>query len=136
MNLRKARLPVLVLGLSGLFLFRFAVSQDVPPEIGKLEAYVQGHPNQAESWVRLGFLYFQAGDSDKARTAFEKVLSLEPGRLTAWYQLGLIYEKQERWGQAETAWEKVLQQSQNERLRHIAKKHLARVQMLLEKGLR
>jgi len=50
--------------------------------------------------ARLGFLYEQAGDLDRAREAYKEAQRVEPQDAFRFFELGHIYERQHDWKQA------------------------------------
>ncbi|MDR3089472.1 MAG: tetratricopeptide repeat protein [Desulfobulbaceae bacterium] len=68
--------------------------------IQRLEAEVTAKPDNYESWLHLGHLYYDAGQAEKAIRAYTKSLSLRDGDANLYTDLGTMYRAV---GQAEQA---------------------------------
>lgn len=80
--------------------------------------------NIANNYMKLGHLYSQINEIDKAQEAFENVIKINPKNDKAYFMLGLIYEKKKMFAQAINAWQKCLDYTQNLEVKKIAQKHL------------
>lgn len=94
-----------------------------------IEEALQKDPENSQLWVHLGFAERNMQQIDQAQTAFEKAIALNPKNVTAHFMLALIYEKKKSFDKARTSWRVCLEHSKDERIKEIARKHLA----LLEK---
>jgi tetratricopeptide (TPR) repeat protein len=65
--------------------------------IQKLESAVAGSPNFAMGWHNLGIFYTYAGDSAKARSAFEKAIETDPKLLQPHIVLTRLMIKEKNW---------------------------------------
>ncbi|MBI4056523.1 MAG: tetratricopeptide repeat protein [Elusimicrobia bacterium] len=102
-----------------------------------LHAAIKIQPNDAELWMKLGFLQKDLGEWDEALANFQKVIEIDPQKVKAYYLVALIKERKikavpagdrERVkAQAIQAWEKCLQVSEDAKVREVAQKHLNRL---------
>ncbi len=58
-----------------------------------LEAEVTAHPDNYESWVRLGHLYYDSNQPEKAISAYSKSLQLHEGDANLLTDLGVMYRR-------------------------------------------
>ncbi len=58
-------------------------------------------PRHADAHYQLGLLAAEAGQGEKAESAFRQTLTIQPGHPFAWYDLALLYHRR---GDAENAW--------------------------------
>src|SRR2546428_3070233 len=56
----------------------------------KYEAIVQLRPQMAEAYANLGNLYYQQGQSDRAKPAYEKAIHIKPDLAGPHFFLGVI----------------------------------------------
>ncbi len=61
--------------------------------IANLEAEVTANPDNFESWVQLGNLYFDTNHPEKAVPAYEKALELHSGNANIYTDLGVMYRR-------------------------------------------
>jgi cytochrome c-type biogenesis protein CcmH/NrfG len=61
--------------------------------IATLEAEVAANPEDFQSWTRLGHLYFDTSQYQKAIAAYNKSLSLHSGSADLWTDLGVMYRR-------------------------------------------
>lgn len=64
--------------------------------ISELDRAVSANPNNPENIyivLRIGILYYQDGDYEKAQGLFEKLVKLDPNFVDARYALGILYDK-------------------------------------------
>lgn len=67
--------------------------QQTDQAIMNLEAEVTANPDNFESWVRLGNLYFDSNQPEKAVPAYEKSLELHSGNANVYTDLGVMYRR-------------------------------------------
>lgn len=82
----------------------------------QLEAAIASHeeelradPDNAETWVHLGNLYYQARKPEKAIEAYEKSLSLNPGDTGVLVDCGVMYRELGKYDRALEYFNKALQ---------------------------
>lgn len=63
---------------------------DLPAAVQKYEAIVKLRPQMAEAYANLGNLYYQQGQTDRARNAYQKAIELKPGLAGPHFFLGVI----------------------------------------------
>jgi cytochrome c-type biogenesis protein CcmH/NrfG len=61
-----------------------------------LEKKTSAAPDDAEAWIQLGNLYFDAGNQDKAISAYKKSLALKPGNADVLTDMGVMYRRSGR----------------------------------------
>jgi cytochrome c-type biogenesis protein CcmH/NrfG len=61
-----------------------------------LEAAVTANPADVDSWVRLGHLYYDDNQPEKAIAAYSKSLELHPGDANLLTDLGVMYRRTDR----------------------------------------
>ena len=59
--------------------------------IRRLEAEVTAKPNDYQSWLRLGHLYYDSGQAEKAIRAYTRSLALHGGDADLYTDLGNMY---------------------------------------------
>ena len=64
----------------------------------------------AETWVRLGTLYLQKGDSFKAQNCFQEASQIDPNSKEALANLGIFFMEQKRFDEAEGVYQAIIQQ--------------------------
>lgn len=62
-------------------------------QILALEQRVAANPSDADSWVKLGNIYFDSSKFDKAIRAYEKSLEIRPGNANVLTDLGVMYRR-------------------------------------------
>lgn len=67
--------------------------QEVSQAILNLEAEVTANPDNNEAWTRLGHLYFDSDQVDKAIGAYTKSLELNASDPNVWTDLGVMYRR-------------------------------------------
>ena len=71
------------------------VAQQIPKEqadaIAQLESAVTGQPNDYQSWIRLGHLYFDTHQPEKAIQAYNRSIELHPPDANLLTDLGVMY---------------------------------------------
>lgn len=78
--------------------------------ISELDRAVSANPNNPENIyivLRIGVLYYQDGDYEKAQSIFEKLVKLDPNFVDARYSLGLLYDKKGMFTQATAQFEEL-----------------------------
>ena len=93
-----------------------------------IEEALKKDPNNSELWVHLGYAERNMQQIDQAQAAFEKAISLNPKNVTAHFMLGLIYEKKKLYSNARTSWRVCLENSQDQRIKEMARKHLTQLE--------
>jgi cytochrome c-type biogenesis protein CcmH/NrfG len=58
-----------------------------------LEAEVTAHPENFQTWVQLGHLYFDSNQPEKAIAAYTKSLELHSGNANIYTDLGVMYRR-------------------------------------------
>ncbi len=66
---------------------------DFSEQIAALEQETTSNPDNTESWIQLGDLYFDSDLYEKAILAYEKALAIHPENADVWTNLGVIYRK-------------------------------------------
>ncbi|MFW6324704.1 MAG: tetratricopeptide repeat protein, partial [Desulfovibrionales bacterium] len=61
--------------------------------ITALEEAVQENPDDLESWILLGNLYFDKNQPVQAVRAYEHALEFDPDNADAWTDLGVMYRR-------------------------------------------
>ncbi|MDR0477806.1 MAG: tetratricopeptide repeat protein [Desulfobulbaceae bacterium] len=59
--------------------------------IGRLEAEVTAKPDNYQAWLRLGHLYYDSGQAEKAIQAYNRSLALHDGDADLYTDLGTMY---------------------------------------------
>ena len=101
--------------------YKSAPVKDAPPsghsqvsnmqtsEISELEKETALHPDNAEAWAKLGNLYFDAGQVDKAILAYNRSLALVPDNPNVLTDLGVMYRRKGRPLEAIKAFDRAIQ---------------------------
>lgn len=76
--------------------------------ISKIQTTIQKAPNDVKSWVMLGYVYLNIGQSDKAVEPLNKATQLNPKDAFIWYQLGLLNKKINKYEEALSNFDKSL----------------------------
>ncbi len=69
------------------------ISVESAAQIFKLEKTTKENPDDVASWITLGNLYFDAGNHQKAITAYTKALALNPNNANVMADLGVMYRR-------------------------------------------
>lgn len=85
-----------LLGLAGLY----DVRGDTAAAVAGYEDYVLRVADNPEVNARLGQLYFQAGDMDRARSAFDRAAQSGPRDPVVNFWRALVAQEEERWADA------------------------------------
>jgi tetratricopeptide (TPR) repeat protein len=96
----------LVLGCSATFdkqIFRYATDGEA-----HLKGLIDHEPERAFLWVRLGNLYSHAGQNERAETAYERAIELDPKDIEAHSMLGQVLIETGRPLEAVPNWHAVL----------------------------
>jgi len=70
-----------------------ATAVPTTPQDSALLKKVGENPNDLQSWIQLGNLYFDTGNSDKAIPAYVKALELDPENPNVQTDLGIMYRR-------------------------------------------
>lgn len=84
----------------------------------------QAQPKQAWLFVKIGRLYSQINDAEKAQLAFEKAIEIDPKNDEAHFMLALIFEKKKMDDKALYHWKLCLENTSNLNFKSIAQKHI------------
>lgn len=122
----------LILVFAGLFAYaQKETPRELPPqEIARIKAELDSlskqpdSPGGVEKYLKIGKLYTEINDADKAQAAFEKVLSMDEKNDRAHFMLGLIFEKKKMTEKALYHWQKCLEYASNPGVKEIASKHI------------
>ena len=82
-----------VSALNAPFSDQAQVSKEDVSAISELEKETLRHPENVAAWVRLGNHYFDAGQVDKAITAYKRSLALDPENAHVLTDLGVMYRR-------------------------------------------
>jgi len=80
-------------GPSGQTAQKQDISNKLAQEINDLEKELSLHPENIETLIRLGNLYFDIDQPDKAIMAYNKALELNPGNPDVLTDLGVMYRR-------------------------------------------
>ena len=69
------------------------MTEDQAKNILTLEKEVAADPNNTDTWIRLGNLYFDTDNFESAIRAYEKSLSLNPNNANVQTDLGVMYRR-------------------------------------------
>ncbi|MBW1753900.1 MAG: tetratricopeptide repeat protein [Deltaproteobacteria bacterium] len=96
-------------------------SQPPPPQAGKqgpsvetaarifeLEKITNQNPNDAETWIQLGNLYFDSENHEKAINAYQKSLALKPDNADVLTDMGVMYRRSGKPAEAIKAFDKAI----------------------------
>ncbi len=101
------------------------IVKKIKEEIAQTEAKAyQVQPRQAALFIKIGKLYSQINDADRAQSAFEKALEIEPKNDEAHFMLALIFEKKKMDDRALYHWKICLENTANPAFKSIAEKHI------------
>ena len=96
----------LILGCTATFdkrVFRYATDSET-----HLKGLIDSEPERAFLWVRLGNLYSNAGQEERAETTYERAIELDPEDIEAHAMLGQLLVKTGRYLEAVPHWHAVL----------------------------
>lgn len=68
-------------------------NQQQAEAILNLEAKVTANPDDGNSWLQLGHLYYDSNQPEKAIGAYTKTLELQPGDANLYTDLGVMYRR-------------------------------------------
>jgi len=74
--------------------------------ISNMEIEVTANPNNVEAWTRLGHLYFDSDQPEKAIKAYSRSLDLQPGNADVLTDLGVMYRRNKQPAKAIETFEK------------------------------
>lgn len=74
--------------------------------ISNMEAEVTANPDNVEAWTRLGHLYYDSDQAEKAIKAYSHSLELQPGNADVWTDMGVMYRRNKQPDKAIEAFEK------------------------------
>ncbi len=74
--------------------------------IANLEAEVTANPDNVEAWTRLGHLYYDTEQPNKAIKAYTHSLELKPNNADVWTDLGVMYRRTKQPDKAIESFEK------------------------------
>ncbi|MFN8530050.1 MAG: tetratricopeptide repeat protein [Anaerolineae bacterium] len=81
---------------------------DFDTAIDGMTAAIEALPRHAEYYAARGFLYFEDGEEDKARTDYEEAIRLFKYEMLAHYGLGMIAYRRAQKGEDAALWEEAL----------------------------
>ncbi|MEN8188235.1 MAG: tetratricopeptide repeat protein [Thermodesulfobacteriota bacterium] len=61
--------------------------------IANLKAAVAAKPDDADSWTRLGHLYYDSSQFQEAIDAYKRTLELQPSNSDVWTDMGVMYRR-------------------------------------------
>lgn len=72
------------------------ISSDLSSEIFQLEKKTMDNPDDVDSWIKLGNIYFDSNNYDKAINAYNQSLKIIPRNADVLTDLGVMYERSGR----------------------------------------
>ena len=84
------------------------ITEDQAKRILVLEKEVATNPNNKDTWIRLGNLYFDTNNFESAIRAYEKSLSLNPNNANVQTDLGVMYRRNGQPKKAVEAFDKAI----------------------------
>lgn len=84
------------------------ITEDQAKRILVLEKEVAAAPNNTDTWIRLGNLYFDTDNFESAIRAYEKSLSLNPNNANVQTDLGVMYRRNGQPKKAVKAFDKAI----------------------------
>ena len=84
------------------------ITEDQAKRILVLEKEVAADPNNKDTWIRLGNLYFDTDNFESAIRAYEKSLSLNPNNANVQTDLGVMYRRNGQPKKAVEAFDKAI----------------------------
>lgn len=81
-----------------------------------LEERTKSNPRDIEAWTRLGHLYFDTGQPDKAIEAYETSLQFDAGRPDVWTDLGVMYRRTDKPEKAVECFDNALARNPNHQI--------------------
>ena len=76
--------------------------------LAELMIAAQGLPGSGELWMLIGAFYRGIGESERALSAFEKAVELDPRNTQTFVELALTYQILRRFGDAEAAYDRAI----------------------------
>lgn len=83
-------------------------SSELGARIVDLEKRLLSHPGDADHWIELGNLYFDAGVPAKAIAAYRQALMLRPNNANVLTDLGIMYRETARYNEAVQSFKKAI----------------------------
>ncbi len=84
-------------------------SKAADKKIRKLTAKLRENPQNTETWLELGKLYFLNSQFDKAVKCYQKLIENDPRNASAYYNMAVALLAQQRTEEAKEAFQKVLE---------------------------
>lgn len=69
------------------------MNAEMQENIDALKARTAENPKDAEAWIQLGHLYFDAGLGEQSIEAYENALAIQPENANVWTDLGVMYRR-------------------------------------------
>lgn len=66
---------------------------EVSHSIETLEAKVAESPDDVDSWIKLGHIYFDHNMPEKAISSYKTALKLQPDNVNVWTDMGVMYRR-------------------------------------------
>lgn len=85
-----------------------SMSQEQVQLLHTLEANLKADPKNIQSWIQLGHLYFDAGDAEKAISAYNESLKLHEGDANLRTDLGVMYRRTRQFEKALEMFDKAI----------------------------
>jgi cytochrome c-type biogenesis protein CcmH/NrfG len=86
-----------------------AMNAELQANIDAFKARTSENPKDAEAWVQLGHLYFDAGQAEQSIEAYEKALAIQPQNANVWTDLGVMYRRSGEPEKAVAAFDRAMQ---------------------------
>jgi tetratricopeptide (TPR) repeat protein len=102
----------------------------LPEAIQLLTQTVEKYPSSLQGWMRLGEVWYRAGNPDRAQACFLKATQISPDLAEAWYRLGCIQTQMNN-QEAEASFRRAIQCKP-----HYSQAHYSLGQCLKERGRR
>lgn len=87
----------------------FSFDNQVADSIKQHEEQVRQTPENAEAWEHLGNLYYDAHQTEKAITAYNKALALKPDNTSVLVDCGVMYREAKQFDKALEYFQRALQ---------------------------
>jgi superkiller protein 3 len=84
-------------------------SPEIPSQLTGPEAAAQANPDSAQAQFELGNSYVNAGEWQKALTAYQKTVELDPNYQAAYANMGVVYYQLEQLDLAALQYKKALE---------------------------
>lgn len=86
-----------------------AMNAELQANIDAFKARTSENPEDAEAWIQLGHLYFDAGQAEQSIEAYEKALAIHPQNANVWTDLGVMYRRSGKPEKAVAAFDRAMQ---------------------------